>query len=173
MPDCLQFSRDFLMKATKAGALALMIVFAAAFVAHTSVAGEESSAPQKTQQNNEQTSARAACQSYCDSAETKCSSEVRRARQQCSKRAATAGRDPFTGRNNDYTYFCGYFNNAGACGAGNYSGACRTRFARTYGLCIDAIQENIASMRYDCYQTETTAQRYCRDELRECKAACE
>ena len=118
------------------------------------------------------TKAQESCASYCDAAETRCSSEVRRARQQCSKRAANAGRDPFTMRNNDYTYFCGYFNNAGACGAGTYSGSCRTRFARTYGLCIDAIQQNIASMRYDCHQTETTAQRYCRDELRECKAAC-
>ncbi|MBB6095105.1 hypothetical protein HNQ60_003995 [Povalibacter uvarum] len=165
------------MKAIKASALALMTVFAAVLVTQSTIAGDQSAAPQKTEQKaeqkSEQNSARSACQSYCDSAETKCSSEVRRARQQCSKRAATAGRDPFTGRNNDYTYFCGYFNNAGACGAGNYSGSCRTRFARTYGLCIDAIQENIASMRYDCYQTETTAQRYCRDELRECKAACE
>ena len=116
-----------------------------------------------------QTSARNACVKQCESAETQCSSEVRRARQQCSKRAANAGRDPFTMRNNDYTYFCGYFNNAGYCGNGT---ACRSRFARTYGLCVDAIQQNVASMRYDCQQTETTAQRYCRDELRECKASC-
>ncbi|HMN45809.1 MAG TPA: hypothetical protein PKE27_14620 [Povalibacter sp.] len=113
--------------------------------------------------------AKTTCMNQCDAAETRCSSEVRRARQQCSKRAANAGRDPFTMRNNDYTYFCGYFNNAGYCGNG---AACRSRFARTYGLCVDAIQQNIASMRYDCYQTETTAQRYCRDELRDCKAAC-
>jgi len=110
------------------------------------------------------------CASQCDAAETRCSSEVRRARQQCSKRAANAGRDPFTMRNNDYSYFCGYFNNAGHCGNG---AACRSRFTRTYGLCVDAIQQNIASMRYDCQQTETTAQRYCRDELRDCKAACQ
>ena len=97
---------------------------------------------------------RTSCLSNCDAAETRCSSEVRRARQQCSKVAANAGRDPFTMRNNDYTYFCGYFNNAGACGAGSYSNSCKSRFARTYGLCIDAIQQNIASMRYDCYQNE-------------------
>lgn len=113
--------------------------------------------------------AKTTCMNQCDAAETRCSSEVRRARQQCSKRAANAGRDPFTMRNNDYSYFCGYFNNAGQCG----NGACRSRFTRTYGLCVDAIQQNIASMRYDCHQTETTAQRYCRDELRDCKAACE
>lgn len=112
------------------------------------------------------------CMNECDAAETRCSSDVRRARAECSKRAANAGRDPFTMRNSDYTYFCGYFGNGNACGSGNYSGACRKRFTRTYGLCVDAIQNNIASMRYDCFQTERTAQNYCRDELRECKAAC-
>jgi hypothetical protein len=117
--------------------------------------------------------ARTQCMTQCDSAETRCSSEVRRARQQCSKRAANAGRDPFTMRNNDYSYFCGYFNNGGACGSGTYGNSCRSRFVKTYGLCVDAIQQNIASMRYDCHLTETTAQRYCRDELRDCKAACE
>ncbi|HEY5809389.1 MAG TPA: hypothetical protein VIT67_15550 [Povalibacter sp.] len=116
--------------------------------------------------------AQSSCVSYCEAAETQCSSEVRRARSECSKRAATAGRDPFTNRNSDYTYFCGYFGNGNACGAGAYSAACRNRFTRTYGLCVDAIQDNIASMRYDCYQTERKAQTYCRDELRDCKASC-
>ena len=112
------------------------------------------------------------CANYCDAAETACSSEVRRARAECSKRAATNGRDPFTQRNNDYAYFCGYFGNGNACGTGTYSTSCRSRFRRTYGVCVDYIQNNIASMRYDCYQTERTTQAYCRDELRDCKAAC-
>lgn len=120
----------------------------------------------------EQTAAQSSCVSYCEAAETHCSTEVRRARSECSKRAATAGRDPFTNRNSDYTYFCGYFGNGNACGTGAYSASCRNRFTRTYGLCVDAIQDNIASMRYDCYQTERKAQTYCRDELRDCKASC-
>ncbi|MFL6547424.1 MAG: hypothetical protein ACJ8OJ_01950 [Povalibacter sp.] len=116
--------------------------------------------------------ARTSCLSYCDASETHCSSEVRRARSECSKRAATQGRDPFTGYNNDYGYFCGYFGNGNACGNGAYSNSCRSRFSRTYGLCMSTIQQNVASMRYDCFQTERTAQGYCRDELRDCKAAC-
>jgi hypothetical protein len=115
---------------------------------------------------------RTSCLSFCDTAETRCGSEVRRARAECSKRAANQGRDPFTMRNNDYGYFCGYFGNANACGAGAYSNSCKGRFSRTYGLCMAAMQQNIASMRYDCIQTERTAQGYCRDELRDCKAAC-
>ncbi|HKE96753.1 MAG TPA: hypothetical protein VKB34_20755 [Povalibacter sp.] len=117
--------------------------------------------------------AQSGCVNYCNAAESRCSSEVRRARAECSKRAANAGRDPFTMRNNDYTYFCGYFGNNNACGSGSYSAACRSRFSRTYGLCIDAVQQNIASMRYDCFLTERTAQNYCRDELRDCKAQCQ
>ena len=129
-------------------------------------------ATNKSSQSAAASSERNSCLSYCDSVETQCSSEVRRARSECSKRAATQNRDPFTMRNNDYGYFCGYFGNANACGTGAYSGACRSRFSRTYGLCVAAIQENVASMRYDCQQTERTAQTYCRDELRECKASC-
>jgi hypothetical protein len=113
--------------------------------------------------------AAASCAKQCDVAEAMCSSEVRRARQQCSKNAANSGRDPFTMRN-EYAYFCGYFNSGAYCGAGS---ACRDRLAHTYGLCIDAVQQNIASMRYDCYLNERTAQAYCRDELRDCKATCQ
>ncbi len=116
---------------------------------------------------------RTACATQCDAAETMCSSEVRRARQQCSKLAATPGGDPFTAHSNDYGYFCGYFGNPAQCGSYADGSSCRSRFARTYGLCIDAMQQNIASKRYDCQQTERTAQTYCRDELRACKAACQ
>jgi len=116
---------------------------------------------------------RASCLNYCDTAEGQCSSAVRQARSECSKRAATEGRDPFTMRNkDDYGYFCGYFGNGSACGTGAYSNSCRSRFSHTYGVCMSTLRENVASMRYDCFQTERAAQNYCRDELRECKAAC-
>ena len=114
-----------------------------------------------------------ACTKECDVAEAQCSSDVRRAKQECSKRAATAGRDPFTMVNSEYVSFCGYFNNAGYCGTGSRGDACRSRFARNYGLCVDSIQKNVASSRYDCQQTETSTQRLCRDELRACKASCQ
>lgn len=128
--------------------------------------GKSSTAPAE-----QATPARSSCINYCNAADTKCSSEVRRARQECSKRAANAGRDPFTMRN-DYTYFCGYFGNQGRCGSGSYSQACKNRYAHTYGVCVDRMEDNIASMRYDCYTNERDAQNFCRDELRECKAAC-
>lgn len=128
----------------------------------------KSSAPPAAQE----APARNVCVNHCNAADTKCGSEVRRARQECSRRAATAGRDPFTMRS-DYTYFCGYFNNQGRCGSDIYSQGCKNRYARTYGLCVDRMQENIASMRHDCYVSEKDAQTFCRDELRECKAVCE
>jgi hypothetical protein len=128
--------------------------------------GKSSAAPAE-----QATTARSTCLNHCNAASTRCGSDVRRARQQCSRKAANGGRDPFTMRN-DYTYFCGYFGDQGRCGSDSYSQGCRNRYARTYGLCVDRMQDNIASMRYDCYINERDAQNFCRDELRECKQVC-
>lgn len=114
-------------------------------------------------------SPREACIDQCNVADGQCNSEVRRARQECSRNAANSGRDPMTMRNADYTYFCSYFHNAGRQGPGDF----RARFTQHYDLCIDVIQRNIASMRYDCYRNERDAQSICRTELRECQAVCQ
>ena len=106
--------------------------------------------------------ARETCINKCNVADGQCNSEVRRARQECSRNAANSGRDPMTMRNDDYTYFCSYFHNPG-----------RARFTQHYDLCVDVIQRNIASMRYDCYRNERDAQRICRTELRQCQSACQ
>jgi hypothetical protein len=108
------------------------------------------------------------CVNQCNIADGKCNSEVRRARQECSRNAANNGRDPMTMRNNDYTYFCSYFRNPGRRGPGNFD----ARFTQHYNLCIDVMQQNIASMRYDCYRNERDAQNFCRTELRDCQTAC-
>jgi hypothetical protein len=113
--------------------------------------------------------ARRACISQCEIANGSCNSEVRQARQECSRNAANSGRDPMTMRNNDYTYFCSYFRNPGRRGPGNFA----DRFSQHYNLCIDVMQQNIASMRYDCYRNERDAQNICRAELRECQAVCQ
>ena len=113
--------------------------------------------------------ARQACINQCNVSDGQCNSEVRRARQECSRNAANSGRDPMTMRNNDYTYFCSYFHNPGRQGPGNF----RARFTQHYNLCIDVMQQNIASMRYDCFRNERDAQNICRTELRECQAACQ
>lgn len=156
---------------TRSSALCLLMLGVICTAAGDATTAEKAPEADKSTQQK-LTAEQSSCINYCNAAEATCSSEVRRARAECSKRAANQGRDPFTMRNNDYTYFCGYFGNANACGAGTYTAACRNRFRSTYGLCVDAIQNNIASMRYDCYQTERTAQNYCRGELRECRATC-
>jgi hypothetical protein len=33
--------------------------------------------------------------------------------------------------------------------------------------------ENLASLRYDCFRTERDANAQCREDLRDCKTACE
>ena len=114
-------------------------------------------------------SARKTCLNQCNVANGQCNSEVRQARQQCSRNAASNGRDPMTMRNNDYTYFCSYFRNPGRRGRGNVD----ARFDRHYDLCVNVMQRNIASMRYDCYRNERDAQNICRAELRDCQAECQ
>lgn len=146
------------------------------------VIAEEPAAPVEKQKPATSAPARAAkplsaaetgrrtCVSQCEIANGSCNSEVRQARQECSRKAANSGRDPMTMRNNDYTYFCSYFRNPGRRGGpGNFA----DRFSQHYNVCVDVMQQNIASMRYDCYRNERDAQNICRTELRECQAACQ
>lgn len=114
-------------------------------------------------------SARQACIDQCDIANGTCNSQVRQARQQCSRNAANSGRDPMTMRNDDYTYFCSYFRSPDRSAPGNFA----ARFTHHYDVCIDVMQQNVASMRYDCYRNERDARNICRSELRECRAACQ
>jgi hypothetical protein len=106
------------------------------------------------------------CMAQCSSAHSRCGSEVRRARQSCSRDAATEGRGAFDSANTDYGMFCSYFRRARQCGPG-----CELRFARHYDRCMDSVN-NIASMRQDCFLQERHANNFCRDELRECEQAC-
>jgi hypothetical protein len=117
-------------------------------------------------------SAPARCVVHCEKAEASCSSQVRRARQDCSKKAANNGRDPMLMRRDYSAYFCGYFGSTEHCARNPFNQECRSRFGRRHGLCVDAIQDNIAAQRYDCYLNERDAQTFCRDELRDCRESC-
>jgi hypothetical protein len=131
----------------------------------------------------------ATCLSQCATNEQRCSRDVRHARTECQKIAANGGRDVFTGRpattsngsgnryesdnGIDYGAFCYYFANpASSCGSGYYSSACQRRLANRHGVCLDRMS-NVAQLRYDCYRTERDANSQCREDLRECNAACE
>jgi hypothetical protein len=122
----------------------------------------------------------AACLNQCAASEQRCSREVRRARASCQRVAANGGRDVFTGRPRsesyngvDYGAFCNYFATPDlSCGAGYYRNSCQQRLAYRHGICLDAM-ENIASLRYDCFRTERDANDQCREDLRECKTACQ
>jgi hypothetical protein len=151
-----------------------LAVLAGTAIAADSTEAPDSEAPRGAPSASSTTPADAVvqrCVSQCEAAESKCSGEVRRARQQCSKNAANAGRDPFTMRSNDYSYFCSYFGDGRRC-ANGYGRGCQARFTQRYGLCVDAMYNNIAAMRYDCQRNEKDAQGFCREELRDCKAAC-
>lgn len=136
------------------------------------VNGAEISKQSAPASDAEQPPTRATCLTHCSASEARCSRDVRRARQDCSRNAASAGRDPFTGRT-DYGDFCSYFANPGRnCGSDYYSRSCQARLAQRHGLCLDAM-ENVAALRYDCFRGERDAMNQCREELRDCKAACQ
>jgi hypothetical protein len=109
----------------------------------------------------------ASCRVQCNTANARCGSEVRRARQTCSRDAATMGRGAFDSPQSDYGAFCAYFQRPRQCGPG-----CELRFARHYRSCMDAMN-NTASMRQDCFLQERQATNICRDELRECEQTCQ
>jgi hypothetical protein len=147
---------------------ALAILFATAAISADNKAQVEKVPPQ------------AACMKQCAASEQRCSREVRRARTGCQRVAANGGRDVFTGRPRsngyngvDYGAFCNYFATPdSSCGAGYYRSSCQQRLAHRHGICLDAM-ENIASLRYDCFRTERDANAQCREDLRDCKTACE
>src|SRR5437868_5742942 len=98
--------------------LSSMLILTALATADSSVGAKVNGVAvgKTTTQSGEQAApAHTACVNHCNAAETRCSSEVRRARQECSKRAANGGRDPMgMGSSGDYRYFCGYFGNQSA-----------------------------------------------------------
>lgn len=156
--------------------LALALIGAAAIASDTapSAAPERTAASLGKDTATGNKAARAQCVNQCTAKDAKCGSDVRRARQECSRNAANAGRDPMTMRRNDYGYFCGHFlNPAVQCGAGYYASGCIARYEHRYALCIDDMSYNIAALRYDCFKAERDATRMCRAELQDCRRACE
>jgi len=155
------------MSARKALHVLLILFATAAIAADNGAPKDEAKAPTRT-----------ACMTHCQAAEGRCSRDVRTARRECERVAANGGRDVFTGRaanggsGIDYGLFCNYFAEADLnCGSDSYSRGCQARLARRHGICLEAMQ-NIAQLRYDCFRTERDANKQCRAELDDCKAAC-
>lgn len=113
--------------------------------------------------------AREKCVARCEIDNGLCNSDVRRGRQECSKKAANNGNNPLTGRPDDA--YCGYFG-GDHCGFYSNRGACGQRFVRRYAECVDWMRGNIAAQRFDCFKAESKAQGLCRAELQDCQAAC-
>jgi hypothetical protein len=112
------------------------------------------------------------CVQRCESDNGRCNSGVRQNRQECSKQAANGGNNPFTGRPDQYDYYCGYFNFDRCAAYGGNTGACAGRFERRYAECVEWMRGNVASRRFDCIKAEGKAQNLCRAELADCKKQC-
>jgi hypothetical protein len=148
---------------------ALACITTAATLADDSVSGDTDSvgieAESKSERDTPQSGNRS-CSAQCNAAHTRCGTEVRRARQQCSRSAARGGREAFESTQ-DPAIFCAYFRRPRNCGPG-----CEARFAHHLSMCMKAV-ENPARMRYDCMEQEREANNFCRQELQECEMACQ
>jgi hypothetical protein len=114
--------------------------------------------------------ARQKCMARCETDNGLCNSDVRRSRQECSRKAANNGNNPMTGRPDEA--YCGYFG-GDHCGYYSNRGACGQRFVQRYAECVDWMRGNIAAQRFDCFKAETKAQGLCRAELQDCHASCQ
>lgn len=132
-----------------------------------SISAEVNGIGMETQSKSERANSKkaASCSAQCNSAHSRCGSEVRRARQECSRKAATGGNEAFDSFR-DPGLFCSYFRRPRNCGPG-----CEARFARHLSACLQAV-DNPAKMRSDCIDQERQANNFCRQELRECEMAC-
>jgi hypothetical protein len=108
------------------------------------------------------------CLAQCDSEHGECNSEVRRSRQECSRDAANGGNNPFTGRVDEFDYYCGYFDIAQCTNA-----VCARRFAARYSECIQFVRGSVTARRFDCIRAETKAIGLCRVELKDCRTQCD
>jgi hypothetical protein len=153
------------------------------------IGGKTNPPPKPLPSSTDRTTDHTNCINHCSASSSRCDSAVRRARSDCSRIAASGGRDPmgtmtgsvntpvgkdpWTGNNYKYAYFCDHFNNPRAnCGSDRYAQACQMRFAQRYSMCINTMDANVADLKFDCYKSEKDAQNYCRDEMRDCQAAC-
>ena len=121
--------------------------------------------------NVEAEEAREQCLARCNKLEVNCSSSVREASRECSRQAATPGRDPIGYGYDRGSAFCAYFQ-GDRCIGGLNGANCRSRYRHRYINCLDAYRGDIASQYLDCGDAERNAVVMCRSELRDCETEC-
>jgi hypothetical protein len=114
----------------------------------------------------------AECASYCEAVDSDCSRFARDQARQCNRDAATGGVDPFTGRRDSATYYCGFFADERNCRAGQWRARCVERFRTREAICADEYARNHASEYMACEAAQRTALAHCRDELAACRDSC-
>jgi len=112
------------------------------------------------------------CASYCSAIDSDCSRFARDQARQCNRDAATGGVDPFTGRRDGATYYCGFFADDRNCRAGPWRDRCVERFRTREAICADQYNRNHASEYMACEEAQRTALALCRDELAACRDSC-
>jgi hypothetical protein len=119
-----------------------------------------------------QSTPRQQCLAHCSAADTECGSATRAAKKRCATSAATKGVDPVTLKRDSGAMFCGYFME-GHCDYARDRSRCEDRFRLRHGMCMDSYEKTTAQRYLGCTDNERAALLMCRDELRDCRAACD
>ncbi len=117
------------------------------------------------------TSRREACVAQCERDEGECRSLNRRGRQECMRAVGFNSAGGVT-TTNPAAANCAFFG-AARCDFALDRGECLARVSARQQACVEVLGGTVASRRQDCEVSARDADRFCLDELRECRASCE
>jgi hypothetical protein len=119
-------------------------------------------------------SRRQECVTQCERDDGECRSINRRGKQDCMRAVGFGG----SGRINPGTTTnpaaadCAFFGQ-GRCQNSSNHDACVSRMSARYSECVSTLNGSVVSRRQDCDNKARESDRFCLDELRDCRASCE
>jgi serine/threonine protein kinase len=118
-------------------------------------------------------SRRQECISQCERDDGECRSINRRGRQECMRAVGFGGSSGrITPSTSSVAADCAFFGQ-GRCGNARNRDACVGRMTSRYAECVAALNGSVVSRRQDCEDKARESDRFCLDELRDCRASCE
>jgi hypothetical protein len=118
-------------------------------------------------------SRRQECVSQCERDDGECRHINRRGRQECMRAVGFGGSSGrITASTSSVAADCAFFGQ-GRCGNARNRDACVGRMTSRYAECVAALNGSVVSRRQDCEDKARDSDRFCLDELRDCRASCE
>jgi serine/threonine protein kinase len=117
-------------------------------------------------------SRRIECVQQCERDDGECRSINRRGRQECMRAVGFGGTGRITPTTTTTAADCAFFVQGRCRNYGNRD-ACVDRMSSRYAECVAALNGSVVQRRQDCEEKSRESDRFCFDELRDCRASCE